>query len=69
MTFSAEQLRLLEISDQVEDKLSRAELNRLQSAESVRRRIARIGIDEFKRIKREQRQRWLARSQSNQRNA
>lgn len=61
MSFTPEQLRLLQLADQVEDQLTPAERNRLHSAESVRRRIARIGLDEYRRQRRDVVRRWAER--------
>ncbi len=53
MSFTAEQLRLLQISDQVEDQLTPVERNRLHTAESIRRRIERIGLEAYKAHRRQ----------------
>lgn len=61
MTFTPEELQLLQISDQVEDQLTPAERNRLHSAESVQRRIERIGLEAYKAIRRQHVRNYFAR--------
>jgi hypothetical protein len=60
-TFTADELRQLQISDQVEDQLTPAERNRLHSAESVRRRIERIGLEAYQAIRRQHVRNYYAR--------
>lgn len=69
MSFSPEELRLLEISDQVEEQLEPQQRKMLHWSDSVQRRIARIGLTEFRRIKAEIARRSAARRRERERQA
>jgi hypothetical protein len=66
MSFTPEQLQLLQISDQVEDQLDARERQLQHAARSKAKRIARIGIEAWRRIRHEALLRYKAKRLANQ---